>query len=575
MQAPRISQPPHRPALRRNKQKKKDQTTLLLFFFFLFFPTLCAGALGFAFFRAGYIPSVVSYNLTATALAKNNAGCRALIEKAMQVSNNTCDQIDSNKVCYGNDTITAEFAPGTTQQLLARGDIADINQVRRLSASPLKLDSGEWGVAVLKVIANLPRSQPGQTVTMIVFGNTTLDNQSDNLESFFFSSELGQIVCDKVPDDGIMISVPKGEGVRFTVNGSELTLAGDASMKAVRNGKMEVSLFEGSGRIVSDGHEEYFGAGQQVNVQLGGENGTESVGPPSEPESLSQEDLDTACALTGQFCSPDEIAFVSSDEAQNNIKEELGIVSTQTATLTFTPTLTPSPTVTATNTLLVLPSWTPSKGPPTQTAAPRNTRTPAKTPTRISTPLPTDAPTLEPPTPESTSVVSTLVVPTQIPSSTATNTATQTPTSTATDVPTFTPAPTAVNTPIGDPACSGPQIAAGALIENGNSLTMDLTNNTGAPVTIDALHIVWDTGVAAKILDQFLSVEQIGNANSLISPSDFPSPNPFTGPISRRQIEVVGTTTETLVINFQSPPTGGGYIVQIHFDIGCQIQASK
>ncbi len=196
----------------------------------------------------------------------------------MQASDSFCNEIGSNKACYGNNTIKADLEPDTTEQFSERGDIVDVEKVRRISASPLKLESNEWGVAVLKVIANLPRSQPGQTVTMIVFGNTTLDNDSGNLESFFFSSELGQIVCEKVPDDGIMISVPEGEGVQFTVNGAELTLTGDAAIKAVKNGKMEVSLFEGSGRIVSDGQEQYFGAGQQVNVQLGGENGSESVG---------------------------------------------------------------------------------------------------------------------------------------------------------------------------------------------------------------------------------------------------------------------------------------------------------
>jgi hypothetical protein len=161
-----------------------------------------------------------------------------------------------------------------------------------------------------------------------------------------------------------------------------------------------------------------------------------------------------------------------------------------------------------------------------------------------------------------------------VPSSTAVDTQTAVP---VTQLPTFTftPIPTATNVPIGGPACSGTQVTAGALTDSGNTLVVDLTNNSVETVTIDAMHIVWNTGVAVKILDQLLSVDQIGNANQLTSPSDFPSPKPFTGPISGRQIEIVGTNTETLTINFQSPPTGGGYTVQLHFDIGCQIEVSK
>jgi len=81
-------------------------------------------------------------------------------------------------------------------------------------------------------MANLPRSLPGETVTLMLFGNTTLDNQSNNLEAFYFSSQLGQVVCDKVPFDGLKIDVPEGSGVQFKINGTELTLMGNASLKA-------------------------------------------------------------------------------------------------------------------------------------------------------------------------------------------------------------------------------------------------------------------------------------------------------------------------------------------------------
>ncbi|HET7143337.1 MAG TPA: hypothetical protein VFI68_04880, partial [Anaerolineales bacterium] len=488
---PRIPSSPGRPSPRRGKKRRSD---LLLFLFFLLLPTVCAGVLGFVFYRAGYIPGLFSSGLTATVVAQNNASCQALIEKAMETSNSYCSQIGSNKACYGNNTIKADLAPGTTETFSTRGDIVDVDKVRRISASPLNLDSNEWGIAVLKVIANLPRSLPGQTVTMIVFGNTTLDNNSSNLESFFFSSELGQIVCQKVPDDGIMISVPDGEGIRFNVNDTELTLTGDATIKAVKNGKMEVSLFEGSGRIVSDGQEQYFGAGQKVSVELGGENGTEAVSPPSAPESLSQEDLDTACALTGQFCSQDQITPVPAEQAQQLIQEELGITPTQTAAVSPTSTVTLNPTQTstftrtpliiATNTIFVIPSWTPSRV-PTRTRIPIINNPPRRTPTRTRTPGPSVTP--GGPTPY------------QTPS----------PTKTAT----ITPSPTATPDPWSDPVCSGSQVTVGSLTPSGNSLTLELKNiDSLGTISIDALIIEWDVVTSEQILDQYLGLNQIGNA---------------------------------------------------------------
>lgn len=539
---PRTPSSPGRPSPRRRKKRRSD---LLLFLFFLLLPTVCAGVLGFVFYRAGYIPGLFSSGLTATVVAQKNASCQALIEKAMDTSNSYCSQIGSNKACYGNNTIKADLAPGTTQTFSTRGDIVDVDKVRRISASPLNLDSNEWGIAVLKVIANLPRSLPGQTVTMIVFGNTTLDNNSSNLESFFFSSELGQIVCQKVPDDGIMISVPDGEGIRFNVNDTELTLTGDATIKAVKNGKMEVSLFEGSGRIVSDGQEQYFGAGQKVSVELGGENGTEAVSPPSAPESLSQEDLDTACALTGQFCSQDQITPVPAEQAQQLIQEELGIIPTQTAAVSPTSTVTLNPTQTstftrtpliiATNTIFVIPSWTPSRA-PTKTRIPIINNPPRRTPTRTRTPAP--------------SVIATateILAP-------ATSTATHT------------------NTPL-PASCSN--VSAGSLTyPNTNELQMTITNSSGAVVRMDTLSGTWVQSPAdQKLIKVVLDGVEIWSGIELNSPSEFPAEEAWGATPEDRDID--SGATVTLMLQFEQDLQAGGYTMEPTFDIGCFVTGSN
>ncbi len=262
--------------LRPSSRKKRRQATTLLFLLGSFICVMCVSITGFALYRSGYASFIFPSSLTATALAERNASCQAVINTAIQASENYCGGTGSNNVCYGNTTIQAELVPGVNQRFSKRGDIISVNGLRRLSAAPLSPDNNEWGIAVFKVIANLPRSLPGETITMVVFGNTMLDNDSGNLELFYFSSELGQVNCEKVPFDGLMITSPGGSGVRFNVNGSELTIMGDASLKAYKDGQMEVSLYKGSGRIVSNGQEQYFGAGQKVTVDLGGENGNSS-----------------------------------------------------------------------------------------------------------------------------------------------------------------------------------------------------------------------------------------------------------------------------------------------------------
>lgn len=522
-------------------RQKRGRSSIGLVLFSMLIPVILACVLGGISYRAGYLDKIFfSSKLTATALADQNASCQLLIQKAMAASEDYCNSIDSNKACYGNNTLKADLAPGTTDQFMERGDIIPVENLQRIVASPLKLDSNEWGIAVMKVMANLPRSLPGQTITMVVFGNTTLDNQSGNLESFFFSSELGQIQCDKVPEDGIMITVPDGEGVTFKVNGAELTLMGDASITAQKNGRMEVNLYDGAGRIVSNGQEAYFGAGQQVSVQLGGANGNEAVSYPSVPISIPGENLQTACLLTGQYCQQDQITPMPSAQAQLVLQEGLGITPTTTPTVTPTFTTIPSPTITFTPTLFVLPSKTNT---PIVTNTPRTwTRTPTRAPTKTKAPGGGGGSGGSP--------------------------ATKTFTPTLTSIP-----PTPTNTPIGGPICS--LVNTGSLSQSGTSLLLDLTNNTGGDVVIDAMHIAWPVGNAVKIIEVKLDGSQIGNPNDTVSPSDFPMPNPFTGTGGSRTVESDGSPTETFEIVFQSNPDAGGYLVQLHFNIGCQTLVSN
>jgi|SRR5688572_5807403 len=531
-------------APKRSSSRRKRQESIFVLLFGAFLSFICAGIVGFALYLGGYNPFVLPFNLTATALSERNASCQVLINKAIQSSDSYCGETNSNNVCYGNTTIQAELAPGATQRFSERGDIVAVDELRRLSAAPLNLENDEWGIAVFKVIANLPRSLPGETITMVVFGNTTLDKESGGLESFYFFSELGQIACEAVPSDGLMLTSPDGSGLRINVNGTELTLKGNANLKAVKNGEMEVSLFSGSGRIVSNGQEQYFGAGQMVSVELGGENGTQSISGPSVPEPLTQEELNTACAMTGQYCSQSQITPVSESEAQGQLQAE--ITFTPTTIPAQAPTVRPSPTLFPTNTSFVLPSWTPR-----WTLTPTRTLTPLPSATRTRTPIPTRTRT---PTPTLT------------PTRTATPTITLTPTVTL--IPTSTPlAPT-------EPSCDPLIVSSSALTNPGpKELEMVITNSSVATITINRLFTYWVELPTSQKLDKlFHNGFLVWNTSDNDSPSDIPTESGF---MSGADLTVPGGATRTFVIQFLNDLQPGGYEVHIVFDvISCQVSGS-
>jgi len=327
----------------------------------------CGGIFGYALFRAQSIPYPVE-KTTSIVSAEPQATCQELIDRTIRSSGDSCDPMGTNEVCYGNNTLMAEFNLGNAAQFSRSGDVVNVQYLQRLAASPLSLAGEEWGIAVFKVMANLPRSLPGETITMMVFGNTTLDNKSKNLETFYFSSSLGQIECDQVPYDGLMITMPDGSGVNFVINSAEMTLTGNASLKATKNGAMEVSLFSGSALISSNGQTQLVTAGQKTSMDLGGPDGTSAVSPPSLPQPLSAEELAVACTMTGQFCSSQQITPINAGDALATLQSGLGLNSTSadaatslpgsTASLTLMPSLTIGPNQTRTKTATPLSNLT-------------------------------------------------------------------------------------------------------------------------------------------------------------------------------------------------------------------------
>ena len=530
---------------------------------------VCVGLFGLALYRA-FIPSTGGNE---TASGGSNITCQELIERALQASGDSCDQIGSNQVCYGNNTLTAEL--NSAGEFAQEGDVVSVADLRRLAASPLSLSNEEWGIAVFKVLANLPRSLPGETITMVVFGNTTLDNPSNNLQTFYFSSTLGQILCDEVPFDGLMITMPDGAGVSFVINGAEMTLMGNASISATQNGSMEVSMYSGSAYISANGGSEFVTAGESTSMDLGGPNGTSAVSPPSPPVPLSSEELELSCTLTGQFCSDQEITPVSPGDAVSTLLAQLGVTPNPTATTIIPPALTSSftPSITLTPSLSATPS---------RTLTPSLTRTRTATPTRTTTGTRTPTPSITATFSGSLTATSTrtntrthtststgTITPTHTPTQSSTFTSTWTPTSTSTNtvtpVDTNTPTNTLVPTATINP-CS--QVTLSNFSPSSNQLTMNISNSTGANINIQTIDANWD-----NVTDPSQRIQEIRLAGTIINSTVQNNP----------PVTISSWTSSTTIGNGQNPQLLfqyansiiAGTSITVYFDNGCQVQGNN
>jgi len=105
--------------------------------------------------------------------------CDATITELAYVVEQVCTNLGEDQVCYGNSTVNA--VPNETVNNFAfeaPGDFADLGGIRSLYLSQLNLEDNEWGIAQMRVLANINAVSP-ISVTMLLFGDTALDGITD------------------------------------------------------------------------------------------------------------------------------------------------------------------------------------------------------------------------------------------------------------------------------------------------------------------------------------------------------------------------------------------------------------
>lgn len=121
----------------------------------------------------------------ATSVVSNNSDemCPALVSNALDLTQRNCSATGSNEACYGYIFIDAALR-AQNEQFSQPGDILDVINIESLQLSPLDTNSGQWGVIVMSVEANLTdRTQAvNDDVQIVLFGDTALRDASQFIE---------------------------------------------------------------------------------------------------------------------------------------------------------------------------------------------------------------------------------------------------------------------------------------------------------------------------------------------------------------------------------------------------------
>lgn len=100
--------------------------------------------------------------------------CPAFVQSTLDSVVSQCADAGRDEICYGSGNIEAESRSGTLT-FAAPGDIVSINDIESLSLSGLNVTDNTWGVALVKVQANILESE-SENVTIVAFGDVDITN---------------------------------------------------------------------------------------------------------------------------------------------------------------------------------------------------------------------------------------------------------------------------------------------------------------------------------------------------------------------------------------------------------------
>ncbi len=230
-----------------------------------------------------------------------NGNCPEIVKTALAAADQVCQSTGRNQACYGNVDMTAQAQAGATNFSFSKvGDIVDVTQLQSLILSPMDEAAGKWGVALLRLQANIPDTLPGQNVTFLLFGDVEIINgvTPDNastlrpMQAFYLRTSIGDSHCEQAPQSGMLVQTPKGAGeVTFNVNGVDVQMGSTVFFQAEPKKDMTVRTLEGAAyitaknktRVIVPGTRAKVPLGQSVLDQSSGGGGAPAVPAPPVP----------------------------------------------------------------------------------------------------------------------------------------------------------------------------------------------------------------------------------------------------------------------------------------------------
>lgn len=155
--------------------------------------------------------------------------CTGLVTQALNSVDAICEGLGRNIACYGASMVDSEaiVRPTPDDFFALPGEQEALSNFSNIQPRPLDLDTGEFGVSLLNVQANVPDSVPGQAVLFMLVGDAQLTNEGDlgtatetPFQSFYFLPGVGGAPCYEA-EPTLTIQTPGGISTTLVLNGVE------------------------------------------------------------------------------------------------------------------------------------------------------------------------------------------------------------------------------------------------------------------------------------------------------------------------------------------------------------------
>ncbi|MEO8610495.1 MAG: SH3 domain-containing protein [Chloroflexota bacterium] len=109
--------------------------------------------------------------------AQDSVQCPTLVAKAFESLGQSCNALDRNSACYGYNRVDATFRDAVADDFFTQpGNTTELTPLETIHTYGLDEALQRWGIALMRVQANVPNTLPGQAVIFMLLGESAAQN---------------------------------------------------------------------------------------------------------------------------------------------------------------------------------------------------------------------------------------------------------------------------------------------------------------------------------------------------------------------------------------------------------------